>query len=211
MPETCSCGAQLVENARFCHRCGKVHGEPLPESEAGPELAAAAPEIKAAPVPAAVSWHDPLAVRVVLLTASLTAVPFLILAQVPPVLLLWSAGSGFTAVMLYRRHSGRALTTGAGAKLGWFNGVVAFLIATVLFSVYLLFSGVGGLRDLLFSNLPRDTPRYQQAVAMYQDPAVFGFAVVFAWVFLGALAALGSVAGGAFAGVRPGISRTPGS
>ena len=170
-----------------------------------PERVAVPP---AAP-PVAVGWHDPLAIRVVLLTASLTAVPYLLLALMAPVLLLWSAGGGFTAVTLYRRHSGRALSPRAGAKLGWLNGVVAFLIATVFFSVYLLFSGVGGLHDMLFANLPHDTPRYQQASAMYQDPAVFGFAVVFAWIFLGALAALGSVAGGAFAGVRPGITRTP--
>jgi len=76
-------------------------------------------------------------------------------------------------------------------------------MATVFFSIYLFFSGINGLRDLLVSSLPHDAPRYQQALEMYQDPAVFGTAVVFAWIFLGLLVALGSVAGGAFAGVRP--------
>ncbi len=204
MSETCSCGAQLVENARFCHRCGKPHGESLLEPEIVPEpVPAPAAARLTAPSPAAVSWHDPLVVRVALLTASVTAVPYLLLAQMPPVLLLWSAGGGFAAVTLYRRHSGRTLTPRAGAKLGWLNGLVAFLMATVFFSIYLFFSGINGLRDLLVSSLPHDAPRYQQALEMYQDPAVFGTAVVFAWIFLGLLVALGSVAGGAFAGVRP--------
>lgn len=205
MPETCSCGAQLVENARFCHRCGKPHGESLLQPQNEPERLPPPPvERIAVPPPVPVSWHDPLAVRVVMLTASVTAVPYLLLALVAPVLLLWAAGGGFAAVTLYRRHSGRVLTPRAGAKLGWLNGLVAFLMATVFFSIYLLFSGINSLRDMLVSSLPHDAPRYQQALQMYQDPAVFGFAVVFAWVFLGLLVALGSVAGGAFAGVRPG-------
>lgn len=175
--------------------------EPEPAPEPPPPPVAARVN---APAPAPVSWHDPLAVRVVMLTASVTAVPYLVLALVAPVLLLWAAGGGFAAVTLYRRHSGRVVTPRAGAKLGWLNGLVAFLMATVFFSIYLLFSGINSLRDMLVSSLPHDAPRYQQALQMYQDPAVFGFAVVFAWIFLGLLVALGSVAGGAFAGVRPG-------
>lgn len=208
MSESCSCGAVLVEDARFCHRCGKPHGESLLPPETAPEPPVAPVARVVAPAPA-VSWHDPLAVRVALLTASVTAVPYLLLALMGPLLLVWFAGGGFSAVTLYRRHSGRVLTRREGARLGWLNGLIAFLIATVFFSVYLLFSGINGLRDMLISGLPHDAPRYQQVSAMYQDPAVFGLAVVFAWVFLGALAALGSVAGGAFAGVRPGITRTP--
>lgn len=205
MSEICSCGAQLVENARFCHRCGKPHGASLLEPELVPEpLPARTATPVSAPPPSALNWHDPLAVRVVMLTASVTAVPYLLLASIIPVLLLWAAGGGFAAVTLYRRHSGRVVTARAGAKLGWLNGLAAFLLATVFFSIYLLFSGINSLRDMLVSSLPHDAPRYQQALQMYQDPAVFGFAVVFGWVFLGLLVALGSVAGGAFAGVRPG-------
>lgn len=197
MPEHCSCGTELVPGARFCHRCGKAQGteQLIAEVQAAsappppPREAAAAP-----PVP--IGFHDPLAVRVALITASLTGVFYLLFALIFPALILWTAAGGYWAAVLYRRHSGRDLSAGGGARLGWINAVLAFVIATVLFSVYVLVVGINDLRSSLLSNMSQDA-RSQQILSMYNNPAVFGFVIVIAWLLLGIIASLGSVAGGA--------------
>src|SRR4051794_17337098 len=105
MPESCTCGAVLVENARFCHRCSRpVDGtEFVPEPTPAAETAAAAPASQAAPARALppVSFANPIALRV----AFLMSLGLMVVQMIPGVNLLfvlWWLGAGFGAVIMYR-------------------------------------------------------------------------------------------------------------
>src|SRR2546427_9063086 len=78
MPDFCSCGAQLPEDARFCHKCGKPQREEIVVEQPPSPLPAAAPALDAAAWPGAPSFHHPVAVRVGLFVASIAT--FLCLA-----------------------------------------------------------------------------------------------------------------------------------
>ena len=67
MADVCSCGTRLVEDALFCHRCGKPTRDiVVPETVAPPEAPPATPELlhairaAAAPPP---SNHNPVATK----------------------------------------------------------------------------------------------------------------------------------------------------
>src|SRR5258708_21315931 len=66
MPDFCSCGAQLPEDARFCHKCGKPQREEIVVEPPPAPPAAAAPPAPgdAAAWPRAPSFRHPLAWRV---------------------------------------------------------------------------------------------------------------------------------------------------
>src|SRR2546430_653478 len=115
MAEFCTCGAQLVPDSLFCHKCGKPQRE----------IAAVEPELPVAvePAPAAVAplppaaapkidFHNRIALKVALLMALLaTMLSFL------PYLNMLAAG--FFAVLMYRRRTGQFLNLESGVKLGW--------------------------------------------------------------------------------------------
>ena len=70
MPEHCSCGTTLVENARFCHRCGKptFEMEDVAEADAPPlPMAQAIPDATSAATPRPISFRNPIAMRVAFL------------------------------------------------------------------------------------------------------------------------------------------------
>jgi hypothetical protein len=140
VPQRCTCGATLPEDALFCHRCGKPQRELLaadPEPE--PVIP---PPIPVAPValaaPATIGFHNSRAVLMALLAGVLSIVVLAIAGQtsIPQVLapLLLIAG-GFFAVYLYRRSTGDRLTPLNGAHLGWLAGVFGFLVLTVLLTI----------------------------------------------------------------------------
>ncbi|MEP7353411.1 MAG: zinc ribbon domain-containing protein, partial [Acidobacteriota bacterium] len=141
MPPTCTCGARLPEDARFCHKCGKpqrdaptmVDDAPvvvLPEPESRPsispeQLAAAS---NAPPVPQPISLSNGSAVRAAL-PAGISALLFSAVLA-PFALPLLIAGGIFT-VFLYRRRTGQVLSILNGARLGWLTGLFLFLILLV--------------------------------------------------------------------------------
>src|SRR5580658_6163261 len=108
MPDTCTCGATLPPNARFCHVCGKPQRDE-PVMHAAAEQAAP-PPVVAAPPPAVISalsvnFHNPVAVRVGLMMAAiaslLSCMPYLSLG-----FFIWWVSAGFFSVYLYRRRTG---------------------------------------------------------------------------------------------------------
>jgi hypothetical protein len=133
------------------------------------------------------------------MTGSMTAIPYLVLAPRLPLFLLWMAAGGYLAYVLYRRHSGQRPSMKSGVRLGWMQALFSFVMATVLFSMFLLVRGVDDLRSLLLSGLPHDDSRYQQIATMYKDPTLFGMAIMVAWVLVGIFAALSAMAGAALA------------
>lgn len=132
--EFCTCGAQLVPDARFCHKCGRpVREEPLVE-----EAQEAAPVPEAAPAAAAtaqeISFRNSTAVRVGFVAGLLAFLLALLPAPFPIRALLLATAGGFSAY-LYGRRSGRSLTVGGGARIGWISGLFCFVIIMVLFTL----------------------------------------------------------------------------
>lgn len=142
----CTCGARLVDDARFCHRCGRpVTAEAAREEEererAELERAAAAVTAAAGEEREAEAGVTALRADLVLRTGWAAAVlsqlgmmaTGLAGAQVlaPLVLVL---GGGY-AVHLYRRRSGSALNVLQGMRLGWFAGLFSFVLVLVFFTL----------------------------------------------------------------------------
>lgn len=152
MPDYCTCGAQLPDDARFCHKCGKPQGEelsPEPETELPPLVLT---PVAVTAQPSEINFRNRIAVRVGFLVAGLVILASTfasLLGSLPAqffafvVLFLFS---GFLSVYLYMRRTGQALSVRNGARLGWITGVFSFVISTVLFTVGLL--SIGGISGL---------------------------------------------------------------
>jgi hypothetical protein len=176
MALVCSCGAQLPDNARFCLNCGKPQREHDLLREAAPEPEAPPPAVPSeAPAAPPVSFGNPIALRVSLLCASLSAM----LNSLPVVGLgccLWMIGAGFLAVYLYGRRTGLLLAVRQGARLGGMTGLLSFVITMVLIALSLAVEGGagGGIRNALQESMKRfsgqdETTR--QVIAFLASPA----------------------------------------
>lgn len=128
MPDSCTCGAVLPPDARFCHKCGKPQrDEPLlvEEEVQTPPLPPPAAVVEPPPI----GFHNKTAVRVAMLVGVLG---FFGSALAGPLALLLMAACGFFAVFLYRKRTGQRLSMLSGAHLGWITGLFGFLMATLL-------------------------------------------------------------------------------
>jgi hypothetical protein len=158
MPDTCNCGAQLAQEALFCHKCGKPTRD-IPE----PESTGSIPVIKIEPVYPPVNFHNPVAVKVALLMAVGATVVFFL------PLLNWMA-AGFFASLLYRRRTGYLLNLESGLRLGWITGVLMFVIILIMVTIsFAVINASGGL-----AALPPDVksalgPRFQESLKVFQS------------------------------------------
>src|SRR5262249_13691340 len=133
VPEFCTCGAKLPEDARFCHKCGKPQrDEPLLVEETPPPPPL--PPTAAAPKFPPIGFHNGPAVRLALLLGLLSLLMSSLLGQLvmPAMFLFWLIVAGFLCVLLYRRRTGQRLSMINGAHLGWICGLFVFAIAVVL-------------------------------------------------------------------------------
>jgi hypothetical protein len=138
VPQRCTCGATLPEDALFCHRCGKpqrelLEAEPEPAPVIPPPIPASAPSISAP-----IGFHNGPAVRIALLAGMLSILVVVITGQISVLQALgplWLMAGGFFAVFLYRRRTGQRLTPLSGAHLGWLSGIFGFLIMTVILTL----------------------------------------------------------------------------
>jgi hypothetical protein len=138
---SCTCGAILPEDARFCHKCGKPQFEEniaALNSEQEPESIQTAPKpstISNAP-PVGISFKNSRAVVISLVVAAgamLCFFPIALLA--PPLFPVFLCAVGFVAVRVYKGRSAEALSTSAGARLGWMTGLWIFLVFAVLLAL----------------------------------------------------------------------------
>ena len=140
MPERCTCGAQLPEDALFCHKCGKPQREIVSVDE--PEVVPAPPPIPAAViVPPVISFHNGPAVRIALSMGFLAFLCLLVVGQLAlpqALVLVWLAAAGFLAVFLYRRRTGQKLSVMNGARLGWISGIFGFVIVTIILTMFVI-------------------------------------------------------------------------
>jgi len=127
VPDTCTCGAVLPPDARFCHKCGKPQrDEPVfMEEVQAPPL----PPPVAVIEPPAIGFQNKTAVRVAMLVGVLG---FFLSALAGAFGLVLMAGCGFFAVFLYCKRTGQRLSILSGAHLGWITGLFGFLILAII-------------------------------------------------------------------------------
>ena len=194
MEEFCSCGARLVPDARFCHKCGR----PVRESEEPlPPVAAEAPPESPPPPPIVeIGFQNRAAVRIALfagaLALALSSIP--ISPWLPVVTLL---GGGALAVYLYNRRTGQSLPARLGLKLGWMTGLFAFLISMVLMTIAVALLSARqdalerALRDQ--SGLPPDMAA--RVLEIIRNPVELTLSLLFGFLTFSVTAALGGALG----------------
>lgn len=191
----------MVEDALFCHRCGKAQRELLAADPVYEEPAAAVNVEPAAPPPPLaalaglpVTFRNTVAVRIGFLVASVAS----LLDFVPGLnwlFVIWSVCAGFLAVFLYRRTTGQSLTMRNGARLGWIAGVMNSLIVIVLFTISIVASAgeiTSALRDQIRSMAPNDS----NALALVDSPYALVTIILMTLVMLFLIFTCASIAGG---------------
>lgn len=185
MPEFCSCGARLPEDARFCHKCGRPLYEQA-ELEMPPEVPAGPPPpppLVAGPLP--VDFHNGKAIRAALFTASL--IFFFSTLPLPfAAALLWRVvilvAGGFLSVVFYRRWTGQALTIKSGARIGWITGIFAFVLTLLVLTMAMVAISSDGDLITVWSEQMRQSagndPGVEQAVEVMKQPASFALLIL---------------------------------
>ncbi|HEY1339431.1 MAG TPA: zinc ribbon domain-containing protein [Bryobacteraceae bacterium] len=201
MPDFCSCGAQLPPDAVFCHKCGK------PQRAIGPEERAEEPVIVLTPPPAvdvrraepaAMGFHNPVAVRIAFIVALVTIVTTLLGQSLLLSLILWVA-AGFFAVLFYSRRTGQSLNVKAGLRMGWITGVLLYGLTTVLFVVSIVaVSAKGGITAAFQAQFKNNTdPNVQEALKLLQSGPGLATLLILTLIMLFVFITSLSMAGGA--------------
>ena len=198
MAEYCSCGAQLPEDARFCHKCGKPQREEMVVELPPPPVMNEEPPVSSTWT-GAPSFHNPVAVRVGFFVASIAT--FLCLA-VPFGFMFWLPAAGFAAVDLFSRRTGQSLSVRNGARMGWIAGILSFLIITVLFTLIAvaLASRPGGLPEFFREQMNTRSVSGQdieKAIEMLKNPADQAMVYLFFLLFWFTVISFFCTAGGA--------------
>lgn len=158
-PSHCSCGAQLVHDAMFCHRCGKpVFDLPEPELPSATPFPSSTgvtpPPPSAAPVarydgpPEPIDLRNKLAVQIAFFVA-VFEFPLISLSQLIPVnplvicAMVMGLG-GFFAAQLYQQRTGSRLGALNGFRLGWISGLLLFLLVLVFGALQFAFFSFSG-------------------------------------------------------------------
>jgi hypothetical protein len=191
MPEFCTCGAQLVPDSLFCHKCGKPQRDIVePEPQTPPQVIALPP--LPAPTPAPLpTFRNPVALRIALMIAVFAT----FLSFLP--YLNWLA-AGYFAAFFYRRRTGSRLNVVAGVRMGWITGVLMFAIMAALFTAFVvMFSGnavfqaqIKGMSD----------PRVQEMFKMVQSRTDVALLLMQLFVFVTCLSMAGGALGAKLAG-----------
>ena len=173
MPESCTCGARLPEDARFCHKCGKPQYD-YPGFEPDPVA-----EVVAAPVPPPppaasneISFRNRTAVRVGFVTALIAFLVIFATMAISPVFIIAALAAGFFAVYLYTRRTGQSLSLISGARMGWITGIFLSSITIVLFTIIMVVaSSQGGLLAMMEkAQQQQQSPYNAELTKLLQSP-----------------------------------------
>jgi hypothetical protein len=205
VPEYCSCGAKLPEDALFCHKCGKRQRgveEPEPEFFATPLPPLLPPPIPVPQLPV-IGFHNGPAVRIALLTGVFSVVLALLLGKLraPALSGPGMVAAGFLAVFLYRRRTGQRLSILHGAHLGWISGLFGFAITTVILTIIVMALSdpnvVAAMREQLKA-VPGQEAEVNQVLEMIRNPSGIVFALLVSFVLFTILPAFGGALGAKF-------------
>src|ERR1700676_150299 len=198
VPDVCTCGAKLPPDARFCHKCGKPQrDEPVVVEEAEPPPPLPFTELPTS-VPARISFHNILAVRVALMAGALGFCLFVLLVQVPGLqvlAILSPIASGAFAVHLYKRKTGQRLSMASGAHLGWISGIFGFLITTLMFTAFAVMLTNPELANAVRQQAGTASPEVSQALKEIQTAAGITKALLELFVLLTLLPTFGGSLG----------------
>ena len=166
------------------------------------QTAAPPPLPVAADAPIGVSFGNPVALRTALFIACLITglemLPF-------PLQLIAPLMGGFAAVTLFQKRTGRVLTTGEAAKLGWMTATLNTALGTIALTVSALIEGFGPLREAIRQQPA--SPSQQQTLQLMNDPYLFALALLMMWIFVVVIISGLCIAGGAL-GARLARPRT---
>ncbi|HEY3742010.1 MAG TPA: zinc ribbon domain-containing protein [Bryobacteraceae bacterium] len=203
----CTCGVELVEGARFCHKCGRpVDGfEPVVDESVEPAQEPT-PVVVAAPVvppplpPRPVGFRNRDTLRAALFSAVITFLPSSAIAEIyGPLLFGGLLVNGLLSVLLYLRRTGRHMTTIEGARQGWVSGLMFFCITFLLSGVALLASGKGGFAEVMRQQAKAQGPLSPEMSQILDQPGflavVLVAAVVIGFILFTSLASLGGMLG----------------
>jgi len=203
VPDSCTCGAILPPDARFCHKCGKPQFD-YPNVEESVQLQPEAPalELPVAPSLSEISFHNRIAVRAGFVAALAAVILFMFPLPFPFARLLFAfIAAGFLAVYLYRRSTGQALSIRGGARMGWITGIFSFTIVTVVFTAAIVaISSQGGIAAYLRLHRDQLVANGAQSDAFVQaldDPAALAGGMLFLLVMLFAILTILPTVGGA--------------
>jgi hypothetical protein len=149
------------------------------------------------------NFHNPTAVRIGLLMASLasllSALP--VLAAGLAGLVVWWLSAGFLSVYLYRRRTGQFLTVDSGLRMGWITGLLGSAITTVLFTISMVQltrrGGFASLYEQQLRKMSNGDPAVQQALKALESPGGVAFVIIAALLFFFVIITFLSIAGGA--------------
>jgi hypothetical protein len=190
MPEICNCGAQLPPDALFCHKCGKPQRELLaPELEVQAERPRFLPPREVIREALPLNFRNAAAVRIALVVAAASTLIFFFLP-----FLNWVFG-GFFAVFFYRRRTGSLLNLGAGMRMGWITGVLAFALYIVPFALQL--PRMSALVQERLRGMSADPAMIAQMIGFFQSGAGMAMIVAFTLAAMFLIITFLSMAGGA--------------
>ncbi len=193
-----------MEDARFCHKCGRpLFDEPVLEREEQAEaIAIAAPATLPAPASEEISFRNTIAVRVGFLVAGLGIFVSNLTALFPSVPLQFlafiglSMASGVFAVWLYMRRTGQPLSVRGGARLGWITGVLSFLIVMVITTLTLAMVGFDKIGEVFRDPAIRGGIPTADIERLMENPGAIATALAFTLaVVFGAYTVAASVGG----------------
>jgi hypothetical protein len=211
LPEYCTCGTELVADARFCHKCGR----PVREEDRSAEDAAAR-QVQEAPPPLPadavtpppalpeIGFQNKLAVRIGALLAGPIYLLINFLALLPGGFLFVFLGlfaSGFLSVLLYKQRTGTGISVISGARLGWICGVFVFVIALVLLTFVAAVAARGDLAQIMQEQLKRQgqtAAEVQRVVEFLSNPAALVMLLVTFFVTITIVPSLGGAFGAKF-------------
>jgi hypothetical protein len=209
----CTCGVELVEGARFCHKCGRpvdgiepasvVEIEDVPFvvpglTEPPPVQVSAALPPPLPPPPIGFRNRD--TIRAALFSSAITFLPSSAIAQISGLLLFGGLLiNGLLSVLLYLRRTGRPMTSIEGARQGWISGLIFFCITFILSALALTASGKGGFAEVMREQARAQGSLTPDMAKIFDQPgflaAVMVAAVIIAFILFTTLASLGGVLG----------------
>lgn len=204
MPGFCTCGAQLPEDARFCHKCGKPQrDEPqFEEPEEIPE-AAAPPVVSAPPVAPRIGFHNRAAVNAALVSGIAGFLISVLTGKIlPAASSLGLIAAGFLSVYLYQRRTGQRLSITHGAHLGWISGVFGFVITLAILAVVVTVlsdqSVVDSVRQQLQGSTAEQQAQLDQMLQIIHNRSYLLAAVAVSFLLFTVFPAFGGALGAKF-------------
>jgi hypothetical protein len=204
VPAYCTCGTLLVEDARFCHKCGRPTREEFIEPDEQPEAVAPPPLPQAAMPPAAapeIGFQNKVAVRIAVLLAGPMYLLINFLAILPAGIFFVFMGlfaTGVISVMMYRQRTGIGLSVISGARLGWIAGVFVFVIALVMLTFVFAIANSGDFAHDMQEQLKRQgqsAADIEKVVEFLSNPAAVLMLLATFFVMITTVPSLGGALG----------------